>query len=270
MTEAAATAPLTLPATDPQSSFARSMHIVHRNFLVWRKLMWPSLVGNLADPLIYLVGLGYGLGAFVPEMAGMPYLHFLAAGMICYSTMNSASFEALYSAYTRLAVQRTWEAILHAPMTVRDIVIGEWLWAGLKSALSGMAIVLVMYALSIVKGLQPLAVLPIALLVGLAFAGIALVITSLAKSYDFFVYYFTLLITPMMLVSGVFFPIDQLPAAVRGVATFLPLVHGTELARGMALGTPIVRPVLNVLVLSAYGIVGVTLAVRLAQRRLSR
>jgi lipooligosaccharide transport system permease protein len=246
------------------------MHIVHRNFLVWRKLLWPSLVGNLADPLIYLVGLGYGLGQFVPEMAGLPYLHFLAAGMICYSTMNSASFEALYSAYTRLGVQRTWEAILHAPMTVRDIVIGEWLWAGLKSALSGMAIVLVMYGLGIVKGFAPLAVLPVVLLVGLAFAGIALVITTLAKSYDFFVYYFTLLITPMMLVSGVFFPIDQLPQVVQGVAGFLPLVHGTELARGLALGTPIERPLINVLVLAAYGVIGVSIAVRLAERRLAK
>jgi lipooligosaccharide transport system permease protein len=263
--------PSSLPYREPtQSSLARAMHVVHRNFLVWRKLLWPSLVGNLADPLIYLVGLGYGLGRFVPEMAGLPYLHFLAAGMICYSTMNSASFEALYSAYTRLGVQRTWEAILHAPMTVRDIVVGEWLWAGLKSALSGMAILVVMYGLGIVKGFAPVTVLPVVLLVGLAFAGIALVITTLAKSYDFFVYYFTLLITPMMLVSGVFFPIDQLPRAVQGVASFLPLVHGTELARGIALGTPIERPFLNVFVLAVYGIVGVSVAVRLAQRRLAK
>jgi lipooligosaccharide transport system permease protein len=104
----------------------------------------------------------------------------------------------------------------------------------------------------------------------LAFAGIALVITTLAKSYDFFVYYFTLLITPMMLVSGVFFPIDQLPQAVQGVASFLPLVHGTELARGIALGTPVERPIVNVLVLATYGIVGVSVAVRLAQRRLAK
>jgi lipooligosaccharide transport system permease protein len=253
-----------------ETGLVRAGHVVYRNFQVWRKLMWPSLVGNLADPLIYLVGLGYGLGKFVPEMAGMPYLHFLAAGMICYSAMNSATFEALYSAYTRLAIQRTWEAILHAPMTVRDIVLGEWLWASVKSALSGMAIVAVMYALGIVHGLGPIAVLPVVVLVGLAFSGIALIVTTLAKSYDFFVYYFTLLITPMMLVSGVFFPIDQLPSVVRGVATILPLVHGTELARGIALGLPLERPIVNVLVLAAYAAVGVTIAVRVAQRRLSR
>jgi lipooligosaccharide transport system permease protein len=248
----------------------RALEVMRRNYLVWRKLMWPSLVGNLADPLIYLVGLGYGLGAFVPELAGMPYISFLAAGMLCYSTMNSASFEALYSAYTRLAVQRTWEAIRHAPMTVADIVRGEWLWAGVKSWLSGAAILLVMYALGIVSGIAPLAVLPVLLLVGLAFAGIALVITALAKSYDFFVYYFTLLVTPMMLVSGVFFPTDQLPAAVRWVSSALPLVHGTELARGLALGAPLERPLINVLVLAAYGLVGLAIATRLSERRLSR
>ncbi len=253
-----------------QGALRRALKIVHRNYLVWRKLMWPSLVGNLADPLIYLVGLGYGLGAFVPELGGMPYISFLAAGMLCYSTMNSASFEALYSAYTRLAVQRTWEAIRHAPMTVADIVCGEWLWAGLKSWLSGAAILLVMYGLGIGSGIAPLAVLPVLLLLGLAFAGIALVITSLAKSYDFFVYYFTLLVTPMMLISGVFFPTDQLPTAVRWVASALPLVHGTELARGLALGAAMPRPFINVLVLAAYGIVGLLTAIRLAERRLSR
>ncbi len=253
-----------------EAGYARAGHVVYRNFQVWRKLMWPSLVGNLADPLIYLVGLGYGLGAFVPTMGGMPYLHFLAAGMICYSAMNSATFEALYSAYTRLAIQRTWEAILHAPMTVRDIVIGEWLWAGVKSALSGMAIVAVMYALGIVRGIGPLGVLPVVVLVGLAFAGIALVFTTLAKSYDLFTYYFTLVMTPMMLISGVFFPIDQLPSVVRAVANFLPLVHGTELARGLALGLPLERPLVNVAVLAIYSLVTIVLAIRIAEKRLSR
>jgi lipooligosaccharide transport system permease protein len=248
----------------------RAWHIVRRNFLVWRKLMVPSLIGNLADPLIYLVGLGYGLGAFVPQMAGVPYMTFLAAGMICYSTMNSASFEALYSAYTRLAIQRTWESILQAPLTVADIVIGEWLWAGFKSVLSGLAILGVMYALGIVHGAAPLAVLPVTLLVGLAFSGIALVITALAKSYDYFVYYFTLIVTPMMLISGVFFPSQELPPLVRTIADCLPLVHGTELARAIALGNELTRPLLNVAVLLVYGLLGVSLAVRIAERRLRK
>jgi lipooligosaccharide transport system permease protein len=248
----------------------RALHVVRRNFLVWRKLMFSSLIGNLVDPLIYLLGLGYGLGAFLPDIGGLPYLSFLAGGMLCYSTMNSACFEALWSAYSRLAIQRTWEGILHAPMTVRDIVLGEWLWAGTKSLLSGLAILAVMYALGVVHGLAPLAVLPVVLLIGLCFAGIALVVTTLARSYDFFTYFFTLGITPMMLISGVFFPRASLPPVVSTLATLLPLSHAIDLARGLTLGLPVQRPLLHVAVLCVYGIAGVALATRLAQRRLEK
>jgi lipooligosaccharide transport system permease protein len=251
------------------SSF-RFLHVVRRNFLVWRKLMIPSLIGNLADPLIYLVGLGFGLGALVGTVDGRPYITFLSAGMLCYSTMNSASFEGLYSAFSRLKVQRTWEGILHAPMTSTDVVLGEWAWAALKSVLSGSAILLVMYLLGIVHGVAPLRVLPVLLLVGLAFGGISLVMTSLAKSYDFFTYYFTLLVTPMAFLSGIFFPLHQLPDAVQAVAWCLPLSHAASLSRGLTLGDPMPWPVISVLVLLAYGAAAVALAAWLTHRRLMK
>jgi len=246
----------------------RCLHIVSRNFLVWRKLMYASLVGNLADPVIYLVGLGFGLGAFMPPIAGMPYISFLAAGMVCYSAMNSATFEALYSAFSRLKVQRTWEGILHAPMTPVDVVVGEWLWAALKSTFSGAAMLLAMYLLGLVHGLRPLAVLPVVVLIGLAFAGLGLIMTAVAKSFDFFVFYFTLLITPMMFVSGVFYPRTALPVPVQWAAELLPLAHGADLARGLTLGLPMRQPWTDVLVLAAYAGLSLLLAVRLIRRRL--
>ena len=262
---------LALPAAARgENPMLRCLHLVHRNFLVWRKLMVPSLIGNLAEPLIYLVGLGYGVGALIGEVDGKPYITFLASGMICYSTMNSASFEALYSAFARPHVQRTWEGILHAPLTSDDIVIGEWLWAGIKALFSGTAILLVMYAFGIVHGFAPLAVLPVALLIGLAFAGLALVVTSLAKSYDFFTYYFVLLMTPMTFLSGIYFPLRQLPEIAQQVAWFLPLAHAASLARGITIGDPMPWPAVSVLVLLAYGTAGVTLSVHLVRKRLSR
>ena len=203
--------------------------------------------------------------ALVGSIDGRPYITFLAAGMICYSTMNSASFEALYSAFARLQIQRTWEGILHAPMTTDDVVLGEWLWAGLKALFSGTAILLVMYAFGIVQGIAPLTVLPVALLVGLAF-----VMTALAKSYDFFTYYFVLLVTPMTFLSGIYFPLKQLPAVAQTVAWFLPLAHAASLARGLTLGDAMPWPALSVAVLLFYGVSGVTLAAWLVRRRLSR
>ncbi len=248
----------------------RCLYLVQRNFLVWRKLMLPSLIGNLADPLIYLVGLGFGLGALVGAVDGRPYVTFLAGGMLCYSTLNSASAEALYSAFSRLKVQRTWEGILHAPMTIADVVIGEWLWAGFKATLSGTAILIVMYGLGIVHGLAALGVVPVLLLVGLSFSGLALVVTSLARSYDLFTYYFTLLVTPMAFVSGVFYPLHQLPALAQRIAWCLPLAHAASLARGITLGDAMPWPLTSAAVLLLYGLLGLALAVRIARRRLSR
>lgn len=257
------------PAKRPPDRF-RFIHVVHRNYLVWRQLLGSALVGHLADPLLWLVGFGFGIGSLLPAVDGLTYLEFLGSGMLCYSVMNSASFEALYSAFTRLKHQRTWEGILHAPMTVTDIVIGEWVWAALKGALSGAAILLVMAGLGLVESLAALWLLPIMLLVGLAFSGIALVVTALAKSYDVFTYYFSLFVMPMMLVSGVFFPAGQLPAVVRLVGEILPLSHATALARGLAVGAPLDNVVVHLSVIGVYAALGLGLANNLIGKRLTK
>lgn len=248
----------------------RCLYLVERNFLVWRKLIIPSLTANLADPLLYLVGFGFGVGSLVGTVDGRPYIQFLAGGMICYSTLNSATAEALYSAFSRLKIQRTWEGILHAPMTVADIVVGEWIWAALKALLSGSAILLIMYCLGLVRGWQPLTVLPVLLLLGLCVAGLALIMTTIAKSFDFFVYYFTLVLTPMSFLSGVFFPLHSLPPVLQKVALVLPLAHGALLARGLVFDDPIPHPVASLLLLAFYGVAGVTLSTWIAHRRLTR
>ena len=249
---------------------SRFLYLVQRNYLVWRKLLVPSLIANLADPLIYLLGLGFGLGALVGEVDGRPYSTFLAGGMLCFSTLNSASAEALYSAFSRLKVQRTWEGILHAPMTITDVVVGEWLWAAAKATLSGTAILVVMYGFRFVHGAAPLVVIPVLFAVGLSFAGMALIMTTIAKGYDFFTYYFTLLVTPMGFLSGVFFPLHQLPHPVQAIAWVLPLAHAASLARGLTLGDPMPWPWVSLAVLLAYGFGGLGLAAWFAKRRLTK
>lgn len=248
----------------------RFLHVVHRNYLVWRKLLGSALVGHLADPLIWLVGLGFGLGALLPSLGGLSYLEFLGSGMLCYGVMNSTSFEALYSAFTRLKMQRTWESILHAPMTVTDVVVGEWVFAALKGLFSGAAILLVMAVLGLVESLAALWILPVLLLLGLAFAGIALIVTALAKTYDLFTYYFSLFIMPMTLVSGVFFPSQQLPQIVQAFAQLLPLTHATALSRGLVVGAPLDHIALHIGVLVVYAAIGVVIAARLIRKRLTR
>ena len=241
-----------------------------RNFLVWRKLALPSVLGNLADPLIYMLGLGYGLGSLLPQVSGVSYVTFLAAGTVCASTMNAATFETLYSAFSRMHVQRTWEAMLHAPLTLEDVVLGELVWAASKSLLSGLAILLVIWALGLTHSPLSLWVLPVVALIGLAFAGLGLIINALAPSYDFFMYYFTLFITPTTLLSGVFFPMDQLPALARAIAAWLPLAHGVALARPLLLGQVPAQAGVHVAALLAITAVSFLVALALTRRRLLR
>lgn len=246
----------------------RFLPVWRRNFLVWRKLAIPSLLGNLADPMLYMLGLGYGLGALLPQVEGMTYIAFLASGTVAYSTMNSATFEALYSAFSRLHVQRTWDAILNSPLNLDDIVLGEMVWAASKSVLSGAAILVVIWALGLAHHPLSLWVLPLTLVIGLTFAAMGLVITSISPSYDFFMYYFTLLITPMVLLSGVFFPVTQLPEALQAVSAVLPLRHAIELARPLIIGAWPAEVALHLGVLAAYAVTGFCLALVLSRRRL--
>jgi len=246
----------------------RFIPVWQRNFLVWRKLALPSVLGNLADPVIYLFGLGFGIGMLVPEVGGQPYISFLAAGMVCYATMNSASFESLYSSFSRMHVQKTWDAILNAPIALDDIVLGEMMWAASKAFLAGLAILLVVSLIGFTELRYALWVVPLIFLIGLTFASMGLIITALAPSFDFFMYYFTLFVTPMTLLSGVFFPIDQLPAALRMLTDVLPLTHAVQLARPLLLGEVPNNVALHLGVLAGYFVSAFWLALALTRRRL--
>src|SRR3954453_5472471 len=135
--------------------------IWRRNFLVWKKLAVASVLGNIADPLITLIAFGYGLGSLLRNIDGIPYIEYLASGSICMSIMMAASFEALYSAFSRMHVQKTWDALLNAPLALDDVVLAEMLWAATKSLFSGTAILCVIFALGIGMHPQALVVPPL-------------------------------------------------------------------------------------------------------------
>ena len=199
--------------------------------MVWKKLALPSMIGNLLDPLFYMLALGYGLGSFIDEINNISYIAFIATGTVCYGTLNSATFEILYSTFSRMHVQKSWDAILITPVRMIDIVNGEILWATTKSVLSGSAIMLVMFALNILNLKQMFFIFPLIILIGVTFSCMGFVITSVSKSYDFFMYYFTLVITPMLLISGVFFPTEKMPIIIQQVSEFLPLKNAIDIVR---------------------------------------
>ena len=217
-----------------------------------------------------LFGLGYGLGAVMGEIGGTSYFAFLAAGFVASSAMYAATFEALFSAFSRMHVQKTWEAIVNAPMTLDDVLLGEWAWTVTKAFAAGVCMLVVIALFGYAKSLLALAAIPVVVLIGLAFGGLGLVINALASGYDFFSYYLTLVLTPMMMLSGVFFPVEQLPGVIQAVAMVLPLYHGVEIVRPLLSGTLPAYLLVHIAVLAGYAAAGFYLATVLTRRRLLR
>jgi lipooligosaccharide transport system permease protein len=241
--------------------------VVMRNLLVWKKLAGPSVLGNIAEPLITLVAFGYGVGSLIGQIDGMPYIKYLASGSVAVSAALAATFEALYSAYSRMAVQKTWDSILNAPIALDDIVFAEMLWAAIKALFSCAAILVVIFVLGISRAPTMLLALPVLGLAGITFASIGLVFNAVAKGYDFFTYYFTLVITPMTFLSGVYFPIAQMPPWLQMVSKVLPLKAAVDLVRPLVLGMWPHDPLRPLLVLTAYAACGYYLALVLTRRR---
>lgn len=242
-----------------------------RNLLVWRKLAIPSLIGNIAEPLIWLVAFGYGMGALVGQVevngTKVPYILFLASGSICMSAMNAASFEALYSAFSRMHVQKTWDGIMNAPVGLDDVVLAEMLWAAFKAIFTTTAILLVMLGLGISHSPKLLVAWCVLAGAGITFSSIALIFNALAKGYDFFTYYFTLFMTPMMFLSGVFFPLEQLPGFVRAIAAWLPLTNAVALVRPLFMDQWPADALRHGAVLVVYGVAAFWLALALTRKR---
>jgi len=148
-------------------------------------------------------------------------------------------------------------------------VIGETVWASTKSLFSTAPILLVAAVLGAVHDWQALWTLPVVFLTGLCFGSLALVITAFANNYDFFMYYYTLILTPMLLICGVFFPLEQMPDAIIWGAWLLPLTHAVELIRPLMTEAPLQQPLLHLAVLTGYAIGGTVLAIGLIRRRLT-
>jgi lipooligosaccharide transport system permease protein len=201
------------------------------------------------------------------EGTEVPYLLFLASGSVCMSAMNAASFEALYSAFSRMHVQKTWDGIMNAPVSLDSVVLAEMLWAAYKAIFTSTAIMFVMLALGISHSPKLMAAWVVLIGVGITFSCIALIFNALAQGYDFFTYYFTLFLTPMMFLSGVFFPREQLPLAIRVVSDWLPLTNAVELVRPMFMDQWPAHPLRNLFVLAAYAVAAFWVALALTRRR---
>ncbi|MEM7504450.1 MAG: ABC transporter permease [Pseudomonadota bacterium] len=217
-----------------------ALAVVYRHYLVWRSLMWSSLASNVVNPVLFLFAFGFGLGAFVKSIDGMEYLSFIVPGMAAYAAMFAASFETTIGAYSRYAMQRTWDAILATPVSLSDLLFGEVLFAALKGLFSACCVVAVGALWGGVESLTG-ALLAIVLIfvASVGFAAYGLLATSMARGYEFFSYFFTFWLTPMFVFSGVFFDVGRFPDAVQWFAWILPMTHLIEVARPLMVGVPV-------------------------------
>ncbi len=218
------------------SFFHYAFKVWYRDFTVWTRYWWTSLIGAIGEPVLYFLAIGYGLGSFIPAIEGMPYVQFLAPALIVSAVMNSASFETTYSSYTRMEVQKTFHSIAVTPVSLSEVIAGEILWGATKALFSGAIMFLAVFFLGLVSSPTALWLIPILVVEAILFSALGMLVTSFAKDYDYFTYYFTLFLEPMFLFSGTFFPLSSLPEWVQRFAWFLPLTHPVAIARSLFAG----------------------------------
>lgn len=248
----------------------RARHVWSRDFNVFRKFFVSSILPFFAEPLLYILALGYGLGFFVGSIGNVPYPVFLAPGILSYSAMFAASSECTYSTFVRMHFQKTFDAVLSTPVNIEDIVLGEILWGATKSLISGVCIFAVIYVLGLVRLESFIIILPTVVLVGLMFASLGMFFTSIVPTIDSFNYFFTLVISPMFLLSGVFFPLSgsNLPAIVPLIAWFMPLTHAVNVIRPAALGQYSASFAGDILWMAVFTLIFYVISTVLMRRRL--
>lgn len=219
----------------PELSFL-FLEVFRRNLRVFWKFWLSNIMFNFIEPLLYLLALGIGLGTYIHQINGMSYLEFIAPGILASSAMWATSFECTYGSFIRLQVQKTYHAIISTPVSLDEIVMGDIAFGAFKSFFYGSVILLVIFLLGYVSSPLALLVPLVLILSGLVFAQLSMIWTSIAPNFEIFAYYFTLLITPMFLFAGIFFPIENLPLVVQRLAWLTPLFHTVQLCRGFITG----------------------------------
>ena len=241
-----------------------------RNAAMYRRTWKLNILPNFFEPILYLVSIGIGVGAYVSQMGGTSYVAFLAPGLVAVAAMNGASFEVTYNSFVRLNYEKTYESMLTTPVQPDDLLAGEVLWAVTRASIYGGCFFLAVAAVGLAPLPASLWALPVIPLTGLLFAALGLAFSLRIESMDLFSFYFTLFLTPLFLFSDVFFPLqERLPRFWLRVAEALPLLHPVRLMRHAFCGeaAPVLAwDALYVLALSALLLI---LASRTIHRRLA-
>ena len=237
----------------------RAWRMIERNLLVY-KHGWLVLLSGFFEPLFYLLSIGFGLGRLVGDVAGpggqlIPYALFVAPALLAASSMNGAITESTFNFFFKLNYDKTFASILTTPMSPADISLGELAWALMRGALYSIGFLGVMVVFGLVRSPLVLLTLPGALLIGFAFAAVGMAATSFMRTWQDFDL-IQLVILPMFLFSGTFFPLDAVPDGVRFLVQLTPLYHGVDLLRTLSVGVVGPDTIVHVVYLLGMGFIG--------------
>lgn len=245
----------------------RAIRVWQRNATVYKKLYRSSLTLNFFEPMFYLLALGYGLGGFIREINGMSYIDFIAPGIVMSSGMFAACYECTYGTYVRMFYQKTFDAILATPINFNELVLGELLWGATKSLIYGTIIVFVISFFGVVQSFYIAFILPIIAICGLIFASLSLIATAIVPGIDSFNYFYTLILTPLFLFSGIFFPLDGMPEIVVKISNINPLLHLVNISRAFCYGQVSHILIYDLAIILLYGIIFFPLPFILLKKR---
>ena len=248
----------------------RVYHVFVRNLYSYKRFVVSTFLVSLIEPLFYLITFGIGMGAYMGYFGGKPYLYFLVPGVLVSSVMMSSTFECLYGTFVKMVHEKLYDSLVATPVSAEDAVAGDIAWGAFRGLISGVLMMLVSMAMGILPVSVPsvLLILVLMVFVGVLFASLAMIVTSVSPSFDFFNYYTELVITPMLFFSGVFFPLDKFPPWMKTVAQFMPLTHAVQISRAVFSGEYHARYVWNFLVLFALEVVAFTIGVTMMKKRL--
>ena len=253
----------------PGFASRRAARLVERNLMVYRRTWWV-LVSGFFEPLFYLFGIGFGLGALVGGVTGadgreIPYSLFVAPGLLASSAMNGAIYDSTFNVFFKLRYSRTYDAILSTPVGVGDVALGEITWALIRGTLYAIGFLAVMVVLGLVSSPWAILALPAAMLIGFAFAAVGMAFTTFMRQWTDFDY-ITMVTLPLFLFSATFYPISAYPEPLRIVVQLTPLYHGVEMLRALTTGA--VGP--GILVDAAYLLVMGLIGLSIVGRRLDK
>lgn len=250
----------------------RARRLVERNIMVYRH-QWIIIFSGVFEPIFYLLGIGLGIGGIIdtvslPDGRAISYVAYVAPALLATAAMNGAVFETIFNVFFKLNYAKTYEGVLATPMGITEIALGEMLWALMRAALYAVAMFVIMLVMGLILSPWGLLMVPTALLVAAAFASAGLAGTSYLRTVNDFDVPMGLIVMPMFLFSGTFFPIDVYPAPIQVFMQATPLYHAIHLMRGLSVGTVGLAHLWDFVYLAGFFAICMWLAMRQMERKL--